>query len=278
MEQHDCSSLRYVFCGGGALTTELAREVTDRLPHAKLINVYGVTECCVDSTFHVFDPALDEHVSVPIGKAISNTAILLLDGKGRPVPRGTIGEIHIGGLGVGEGYLNRPEQSAASFIEHPYLPGTKLFKSGDLAWLNAKNEIQFVGRKGFQIKVNGFRIEPEEIEVALKKCGCEVAAVVQWQEQLVGYVKGATSPEEIRPKLGAILPNYMIPSMIIPVDQLPLNSSGKLDRRALPSPEAFLTSNVVNQASPRDTTELKLYNIWKTILLHPTIGIRDNFF
>ncbi|WP_027835366.1 non-ribosomal peptide synthetase [Maritalea myrionectae] len=271
-------SLKYVFCGGGALTTDLARLVTEKLPQVQLINVYGVSECAVDSAYHIFDPDRDDHLHVPIGKVISRTSICLLDEKGLPVPRGAIGEICIAGAGVGNGYHQRDELTSKTFIDHPYLPQTKLYRTGDLGVENRNGELRFIGRKDFQLKINGFRIEPGEIEAGLRRCGCALAAVIGWRDQLVAFVQGGDEPDNLQAALKQFLPTYMVPSMIIHLDQLPLNASGKIDRKALPDPADFMASNAVNQASPRDDTEMKLYRIWKNILLHPTIGIRDNFF
>jgi amino acid adenylation domain-containing protein len=273
-----CPSLKYVFCGGGALTTDLARAVQQKLPHVQLINVYGVSESAVDSVFHVFDQTIDNHVHVPIGRAISHTSICLLDDNLQPVPRGAIGEICIAGAGVGNGYHQRDALTQEKFIPHPVLPNEKLYRTGDLAVANSRHELRFIGRKDFQLKINGFRIEPGEIEAGLRRCGCALAAVIGWRDQLVAFVQGGDEPDNLRAALKQFLPTYMVPSMIIHLDQLPLNASGKFDRHALPDPQDFMVSNAVNQASPRDDTEMKLYRIWKRILLHPTIGIRDNFF
>jgi amino acid adenylation domain-containing protein len=278
LPEQGCPGLKYVFCGGGALTTDLARSVIEKLPQVQLINVYGVSECAVDSAFHIFDPDLDHHLHVPIGKAISRTSICLLDEKGLPVPRGAIGEICIAGVGVGNGYHQRDDLTSKTFIDHPYLPQTKLYRTGDLGVENTNGELRFIGREDFQFKINGFRIEPGEIEAGLRRCGCALAAVIGWRDQLVAFVQGGDTPDNLRAALKQFLPTYMLPSMIIHLDQLPLNASGKIDRKALPDPADFMASNAVNQASPRDDTEMKLYRIWKNILLHPTIGIRDNFF
>ncbi|MGJ8628725.1 MAG: amino acid adenylation domain-containing protein [Sulfitobacter sp.] len=276
--EHQCPDLRHIFCGGGILNDTLARAVTEKLPHVDLVNVYGVSECSVDSTFHVYDPEHRQKGAVPIGLPIDNSWITLLDAKGRAVPAGVIGEIYIGGAGVGKGYLAATTQSAAAFAPMPVLDGQIAYRSGDKARITAQGLLEFQGRADFQIKLNGFRIEPGDIEAALVSLGATGAVATVWQERLIAYVSGVPDMEILRPALKPLLPGHMIPAFIIPLDEFPLTASGKIDRSALPSPETLMHSNAVNQTTPRDITELGLYDIWKAILLHPTIGIRDNFF
>ena len=271
-------SLRYIFCGGGMLTPDLAQLTAKKLPEVQLINVYGVTEACVDSCFHVYGPKDDHRASVPIGQPIANTQILLVDAEDRPVPQGAIGEICICGPAVSAAYLKDPARTAGRFSPHDLLPGQRLFRSGDLARVNGRGQLEFLGRLDFQIKHNGFRIEPGEIETALQSAGAVLAVAAQREGKLVAYVSGAENPAELRPALKEKLPAYMMPEQIILLEEMPLNASGKPDRSALPDPSALISANAVNQASPRDATELSLYNIWKSILLHPAIGIRDDFF
>ncbi|QUJ76789.1 amino acid adenylation domain-containing protein [Sulfitobacter albidus] len=267
--------LSHIFCGGGELTRELAEDLRRKLPGVTLVNVYGVSECAVDSVFHVQGPQDAFGDVIPIGRPIANTTILLLDEKGRPVPRGAVGEICIGGAGVGAGYINHP---SAAFTETlAGLPGP-WFCSGDLARLNASGRLEFVGRRDFQIKLNGFRIEPGDVESSLMRVGCSGALVTVWEDTLVAYVTGHGDPAAIKPALADLLPGYMIPAIICPLDAFPLNASGKVNRAALPPPTSATPSNAVNQSTPRDATEMTLYNIWQSVLLHPGIGIRDNFF
>lgn len=275
LEGATCPSLTHIFCGGGILTTDLARQVTEKLPHVTLVNVYGVTECSVDSTYHVYDPAKHTGDAVPIGQPISGTSILLRDALGRPVPRGAIGEICIGGTGVGDGYVNAPGNAFLHSVGG--VPG-RWFASADLGRINAQGQLTYLGRRDFQIKHHGFRMEPGEIETALRHCGCTGAVVQIVDDMVVAHVTGAADPATLRPALADLLPAYMIPSLIMPLDRFPLNANGKIDRAALPAPSRAAASNAVNQTTPRDAMELALYHIWKAILLHPDIGIRDNFF
>ena len=267
--------LSHIFCGGGELTRELADETLRKLPGVTLVNVYGVTECAVDSVFHIHDPSSEQRDGVPIGRPIANTSVLLLDEKGRAVPRGAVGEICIGGVGASSGYLKHRSQAFVQTLLD--VPGP-WFKTGDLARLDLHGRLEFVGRKDFQIKLNGFRIEPGEVEHSLRHAGCAEALVMVWQDSLIAYVTGCDDPETVKSALNARLPGYMIPSIICPLAEFPLNASGKINRAALPSPAQMIPSNAVNQTTPRDATEMTLYEIWKTVLLHPTIGIRDNFF
>ncbi|MEP5761235.1 MAG: amino acid adenylation domain-containing protein [Litoreibacter sp.] len=269
------AGLSHIFCGGGELTGELAKDVARKLPHITLVNVYGVTECAVDSVFHIHRPNAGHSHAIPIGRPIANTSILLLDVKGRPVPRGAVGEICIGGTGTSTRYLNQPNEAFVKTLRGHDGPW---FKTGDLARLNSQGDLEFVGRQDFQIKFNGFRIEPTEIEACLQRYGCSGAVVLLQEDTLVAYVTGCDDTNSLKSGLAKLLPRYMIPSIICPLVELPLNASGKVNRAALPRPTDVTPANAVNQTTPRDATEMNLYEVWKTVLLHPTIGIRDNFF
>lgn len=270
-----CDSLTHIFCGGGELTSDLARDVMQKLPNVKLVNIYGATECSIFSTSHTFNPAQDTGYSIPIGRPMNNTKIVLLDEQDRMVPRGAIGELYIGGTGVGLGYLNRGNE-----VFRPEVCGLEgpWYQTGDLARQNTLDQLEFIGRKDFQIKLNGFRIEPGEVEAALLNCGCSEALVMVCDETLTAYVTGIENRDALKAQLFDHLPVHMIPSFIVVLETFPVNTSGKIDRDALPHPRTMALTDAVNQTAPRDAIELSLYEIWKSVLLHPSIGIRDNFF
>ncbi|WP_164020355.1 non-ribosomal peptide synthase/polyketide synthase [Pyxidicoccus trucidator] len=292
LEQPDlenCSSLRRVVCSGEALSPELTQRCLQRLPSAQLHNLYGPTEAAVDVTaFHCL-PQLGLR-SIPIGRPISNTLIRLLDSHLRPVPTGVPGELFIGGIQVGRGYLARPELTAERFIPDPFAsePGARLYRTGDKARWLADGNIEYLGRLDFQVKVRGLRIELGEIEAALELHPQVRQAVVVVREdspgdkRLVAYVvppSGEQTPDSsaLRDVLKQRLPEYMVPSAFVSMEALPLNSSGKLDRKALPAPDGALTASV-EFVAPRTPTEQLLASQWSLLLKAPRVGARDNFF
>ncbi|WP_164021878.1 non-ribosomal peptide synthetase, partial [Pyxidicoccus trucidator] len=285
-----CSSLRRVVCSGEALSPELTQRCLQRLPSAQLHNLYGPTEAAVDVTsFH----CLPQHGlrSIPIGRPISNTLIRLLDANLRPVPTGVPGELFIGGVQVGRGYLARPELTAERFIPDPFAsePGARLYRTGDKARWLADGNIEYLGRLDFQVKVRGLRIELGEIEAALELHPQVRQAVVVVREdsasgdkRLVAYVvapSGTQAPDSsaLRDALKQRLPEYMVPSAFVSMEALPLNSSGKLDRKALPAPDGALTASV-EFVAPRTPTEQLLAFQWSLLLKATRVGARDNFF
>ncbi|WP_164019479.1 non-ribosomal peptide synthase/polyketide synthase, partial [Pyxidicoccus trucidator] len=286
-----CSSLRRVVCSGEALSPELTQRCLQRLPSAQLHNLYGPTEAAVDVTaFHCL-PQLGLR-SIPIGRPISNTVIRLLDAHLRPVPTGVPGELFIGGVQVGRGYLARPELTAERFIPDPFAsePGARLYRTGDKArWLPDGN-IEYLGRLDFQVKVRGLRIELGEIEAALELHPQVRQAVVVVREdsssgdkRLVAYVvppSGTQAPDSsaLRDVLKQRLPEYMVPSAFVALEALPLNSSGKLDRKALPAPDLSQSEPRNAYVAPRDATEQHLCDIWAQVLGLKQVGIHDNFF
>ncbi|WP_164021874.1 non-ribosomal peptide synthetase, partial [Pyxidicoccus trucidator] len=286
-----CSSLRRVMCSGEALSPELAQRCLQRLPSAQLHNLYGPTEAAVEVTaFH----CLPQHGlrSIPIGRPISNTVIRLLDSHLRPVPTGVPGELFIGGVQVGRGYLARPELTAERFIPDPFAsePGARLYRTGDKARWLADGNIEYLGRLDFQVKVRGLRIELGEIEAALELHPQVRQAVVVVREdsssgdkRLVAYVvppSGEQAPDfsALRDALKQKLPEYMVPSAFVSMETLPLNSSGKLDRKALPAPDLSRSEPRSAYVAPRNDVEQRLCDIWALLLGVKQVGIHDNFF
>ena len=279
-----CTSLTDVLNGGGELSAALARQVRDRLPWVRLHNVYGPTETTVDSTGWTLEPHMPvpENV-VPIGKALSNTRLYVLDAYGQPVPQGVSGELHIGGVGVARGYHGLPEMQAERFIDSPFVPGDRLYRTGDLARYNNHGELEFLGRNDFQIKLRGLRLEPGEIEARLiEHPAVRQAVVMVRDERLVAWYSlragiDAPSLETLRSHVLERLPEYMVPGAFVLLDALPLTPNDKIDRKALPEPGA---DAVINRpyVAPQGEVETALAQIWGEVLGVEQVGRHDNFF
>ncbi|MET1077653.1 MAG: amino acid adenylation domain-containing protein [Pseudomonas sp.] len=292
--QHDevlqCRSLTEVFCGGGELTPALVRLFRERLPWARLHNVYGPTEATVDSTVWTLEPGAPVPAAViPIGRPIANARVYLLDDQDLPVPIGVTGHLHIGGAGVARGYLNLPALSAERFIDSPFVADDRLYRSGDLARQRTDGNLEFLGRNDLQVKIRGFRLELGEIESNLLQCPGVLQATVlvlgdtpELQRLVACCVAAADialDSSALAAFLATRLPDPMLPRHYLWVAALPLLPNGKLDRAALLRlAEQELALKQVNLSSPRDGIELRLYQIWKDLLLAPQIGIRDSFF
>ncbi|WP_244237973.1 non-ribosomal peptide synthase/polyketide synthase, partial [Corallococcus terminator] len=285
-----CASLRQVLCSGEALPLELAERCLERLPTVRLHNLYGPTETAVEVTAHeCVRGALGR--SVPIGHPVANTYLRLLDATLRPVPQGVPGELFIGGVQVGRGYLGRPELTAERFVPDAYgdTPGARLYRTGDVARWLPDGAVEYLGRTDFQVKVRGLRIELGEIEAALEQHPAVRQAVVVARvgttasdTRLVAYLVGRAdaAPVEtgsLRTFLVERLPEYMVPATFVPLDALPLTASGKVDRKALPAPDA---ATVVAPAyvAPRSPTEERLASIWAELLRVERVGVHDDFF
>ncbi|MEQ8387017.1 MAG: amino acid adenylation domain-containing protein [Coleofasciculus sp. A1-SPW-01] len=282
-----CSSLRQVFCGGEALSIALQERFFARL-NAELHNLYGPTEAAIDVAYWHCQPGT-QGSSVPIGRPVANTQIYILDAHLQPVPIGVLGEIHLGGIQLARGYLNRPELTAERFINNPFIDEFKspnLYKSGDLARYMPDGSIEFIGRIDNQIKLRGFRIELGEIEAVLRQQDqVKDAVVIATEDQLsnkrlVAYFVSNSEQsitDELRSLLKTKLPDYMVPSVFVRLEALPLMPNGKIDRRALPKPEIEDTLST-QFVPPRTVTEEELAQIWTSVLGIKQVGIHDNFF
>ncbi|RYE99146.1 MAG: amino acid adenylation domain-containing protein, partial [Oxalobacteraceae bacterium] len=252
-----------------------------------VFNAYGPTESTIWASTHRCDSAL--LTTVPIGRPIDNARIYILDAEMNPVPPGVTGEIYIGGVGVARGYLNRPELTAQRFLNDPFVgtDGARMYRSGDLGRWLADGTIEYRGRNDFQVKIRGFRIEPGEVEARLAACaGVRDAAVLAREDRpgdrrLVAYVTPhdgvALSPSELRSSLLAHLAEYMVPSAFVIMDALPLTSSGKVNRRALPAPGQSAVPARAYSA-PHDSREAAVVRIWEELLGVSPIGRQDHFF
>jgi len=262
-------------------------------PPTRLVNSYGLTEATIDSTW--FEP--DETVQlipgrfVPIGRALENTKIYVLDQNREPQPIGVAGELCVGGVAVARGYLNRPELTAERFVPDPFSddPDARLYRTGDLARWLPDGTVDFIGRTDRQIKVRGFRIEPGEIESVLERHpGVHAAAVTDRQDEggharLVAYLtpgdsEAALGFDELRSLVAEHLPAYMIPAAWVLVDEMPLTPNGKVDLDALPEPEFDRSATTEELVLPRTETERALASIWSQVLGVDEIGVYDNFF
>ncbi|EMF8048869.1 amino acid adenylation domain-containing protein [Serratia marcescens] len=283
------AQLKYLISGGekedpGAY----ARLLQERGP-VHLIHAYGPTETTTFATTARIERAEGE-ARLPIGKPIGNTRAYLLDARGRPVPMGAVGELHIGGVGVALGYLNRPELTAQRFLSDPFNPvgGGRMYRTGDLARYLPDGSLEYQGRCDQQIKLRGFRIEPGEIEVQLAASPWVREAVVQvcsteHHPRLVAWIVPTADVDrsalqgQLRAYLSERLPEYMVPSAYVWLDALPLTANGKLDRRALPEPERAAVGTR-EYVAPQGETETTLARVWCELLEIGQIGRHDNFF
>ncbi|AKJ99447.1 peptide synthase [Pseudomonas chlororaphis] len=280
-----CTSLRRVFCGGEALSAELRNRVLAHLPAAQLHNRYGPTETAINVTHWHCTEADGEHS--PIGRPLGNVLCRILDDELNPVPAGVPGELCIGGLGLARGYLARPGLSAERFVADPLgEAGTRLYRTGDRARWNAEGVIEYLGRLDQQVKLRGFRVEPQEVEARLlAQAGVAQAAVLVRDTsvgpQLIGYYTAPDVSEDqdaiharLKAALAAELPDYMVPAQLLRLDAMPLGPSGKLDRRALPEPHWQVREHV----EPTSALEQQIAGIWRDVLGLARIGLRDDFF
>ncbi|WP_242167242.1 MULTISPECIES: non-ribosomal peptide synthetase [unclassified Pseudomonas] len=277
-----CTSLTDVLCGGGELTEALARGVRARLPKVRVHNVYGPTEATVDSSAWTLEPGEPvPTLQLPIGRAINNTRLYVLDEHDAPVPFGVSGQLHIGGVGVARGYLGLEQMTAERFIDSPFVAGDRLYRTGDLVRYLPDGNLEFLGRNDFQVKLRGVRLELGEIEsrLAAHPALREVAVLIR-DERLVAYftLRGpAPGLDALRAHVLEQLPEYMVPAAFVQLDVLPLNPAGKLDRKALPEPGL---ESVVSRAyeAPVGEVETLMSGIWAEVLKLERVGRHDHFF
>ncbi|HET7234051.1 MAG TPA: amino acid adenylation domain-containing protein, partial [Longimicrobium sp.] len=279
----DLGGVRELMAGGEILSVDAVARVRRRFPGMHLMNVYGPTENTTFSTWHT----VDERWSggpVPIGIPVSNTRVYVLDRALRPVPPGVPGELYTGGHGVARGYLGRPGLTAERFVPDPFgpEPGARLYRTGDRVRWRPEGTLDFIDRADTQVKIRGFRIEPGEVEAVLtrhpgvRECAVLAREDVPGEKRLVAYVSGSAEPRALDAHLRQLLPAYMVPSAFVRLGALPLTRNGKVDRRALPAPDASLSDEAY--VAPRTPVEEVLASIWAQVLRVPRVGVHDDFF
>ncbi len=278
-----------ILCGGEALSRPLAAELTGR---GSLWNLYGPTETTIWSTIYRVQAG---EKTVPIGRPIANTRTYILDTNLQPVPIGVYGELYVGGAGLARGYLNQPEQTAERFIPNPFStePDSRLYRTGDLARYLSNGNIEYHGRLDNQVKIRGYRVELGEIETNLNRHPSISESVVsaymdeisnaedpKLTTTLVAYFvpTGQPSPNELRDFLKEKLPEFMLPSVFVPLEKFPLTPNGKVDLQALPSPKGSRPQLSHGFLESRTETEELIAQIWKEVLKLEKIGVHDNFF
>ncbi|MFL5385319.1 MAG: AMP-binding protein, partial [Longimicrobiaceae bacterium] len=249
-------------------------------PERRFFNLYGPTEATIWSATAACAPGGGRP---PIGRPVANTRAYVLDARGAPVPVGVPGELYVGGAGVSRGYAGRPGLTAERFVPDPFgAAGGRLYRTGDRVRWSARGELEFLGRVDAQVKVRGFRIEPGEIEGALRRSegvsDCVVVARedVPGEKRLVAYVVGDAEAGVLREHLLGELPEYMVPSAFVFLDALPLTPNGKLDRKALPAPDFAPAEK--RYVAPRTPTEEALAEIWAETLRLERVGVTESFF
>ena len=271
-----------VMCGGESLDRDLADILLERC--GSVWNLYGPTETTIWSTLYRMQPGCGV---VPIGRPIRNTRVYILDERLQLVPVGEKGELYLGGTGVARGYVGRPELTAERFLPDPFTtePGARMYRTGDRARWRADGTLEFLGRIDSQAKIRGFRIELGEIEKALQGLGSIRQSIVVAHEvcpgdtRLIAYLLGGheISEESLRSELSKLLPEYMVPSAFVRLESLPLTTSGKVDRKALPVPKLGRSDDTAYEA-PRTRIEENIAAIWSELLGVERIGIHDDFF
>jgi amino acid adenylation domain-containing protein len=292
-----CKSIRRVVCSGEALPRELARKCLASMPWAELHNLYGPTEAAIDVTYWKCI-AEDNRASIPIGRAIANMRVYVVDAGMQPVPMGVAGELCLAGVGLARGYCGRGDLTAERFLPDGLSgrSGERLYRTGDLVRCLEDGNLEYLGRLDQQVKIRGFRIELGEIETALQEYPGVVQSVVIAREdktgdkRLVAYVVPEQKSEgnsngngnvglrisELQDYLRNKLPEYMVPSAYVELEQLPLNQNGKIDRKKLP--QLDMDTREEEYVAPRNVTEETLCRVWQEVLRQERVGINDNFF
>ncbi len=280
------SQLRWLIPTGETLLPELCRRWIAFYPRVPLLNAYGPTECSDDVSHYAIHWPPQEDVShIPIGRPIAGAKLYILDQWQQLAPLGTPGELYISGVCTGLGYLNDPQRTAESFLPNPFSPGDKMYKTGDLVQYAIDDNLQFLGRIDQQVKIQGVRIEPQEIEVVLLQhpsvCACVVSIIDHPDSPyLAAYVvyreNAVTSVGSLRFYVRNHLPSYMVPRVITVMDALPQNSNGKIDKSALPIPAETKSTKHITPA--KTALEKQLSGIWTEVLEHNNFGIHDDLF
>jgi acyl-coenzyme A synthetase/AMP-(fatty) acid ligase/aryl carrier-like protein len=275
LDDDDLAGLEILVSAGEPPRTEQALRLAGRLAY---FNGYGPTETTVCATWHKVDPEKDANRPIAIGRAITNMQALVLDQYDNLAPVGVPGEIHVGGVGLATGYHRREDLTAAAFAPHPFQPGQKLYRTGDMGLVTPEGDIVFLGRRDNQVKLRGHRVEMGEIERALlRHPGITQAVISRHGQNLVAYVvktEGMPSEEALRNALARSLPDYMIPAFWLMLDRLPQLPNGKVDYAALPDPVAVEGEDVRTD----DAVEALVAGIWQDVLRRRDLKRQDRFF
>jgi amino acid adenylation domain-containing protein len=280
--------LRLVMLSGDWIPLSLPGAVRAAFPHARVMSLGGATEAAIWSNWFPIGPLDPRWTSIPYGRPIQNARYHVLDASMRPVPIGVAGDLYIGGACLARGYLQRPELTAERFVADPFsgAPGERLYKTGDRARYFDDGELEFLGRADFQIKIRGFRVELGEVEAALAQIdGVRDAVCVAYpdasgQKSIVGYVvarRGSTlEPDTVRAGVASTLTDFMVPSRIVVLAEMPLSPNGKVDRKALPEPGGRSTG--ADHVAPSTDTERAMAAVWRDLLRQDQVGVTDDFF
>jgi surfactin family lipopeptide synthetase C len=288
------SGIKQLLFGGESVSVPHVRRALELLPETKIIHAYGPSECTVFTSCYPIPKQLAQNVySIPIGKAIGDRTVYVLDKDLHRVPLEVPGELYVGGASVARGYLNQPALTRERFIPNPFVEGDRLYKTGDLVRRLPDGNLEFLGRIDTQVKIRGFRIELEEIEaVLIQHPGIkQVLVIVREDEPGNKYLVAYLLSKENAPTLGAQgivpllrqflknkLPDYMIPTAFVFLEEFPLTPNGKINRHALPAPDTFQRNLELDFVAPRTSTEQELATIWAEVLRLKQVGIYDNFF
>jgi len=287
VETKKLEHLNTVIVAGEACSKSLCQIHFKTLPNVSLYNEYGPTEASVWCMAHKIDALDMERHQIPIGKPVANAQVYLLDDQKNKVPFGTSGEIYIGGDGLSKGYLNRPELTNEVFIKNPFNTGNKLYKTGDLGKYRDDGAIEFLGRIDQQIKIRGYRVELDAIENTINNSALvKISVVVVKQDEgkpkrLIAYIiqNGSFDESKLKRELKAVLPDYMVPSSFVLIDDMPLLPNGKVDQKALSNIEIVLKPKETKDTEkPKNDIEQTLLDIWEDILNIKPLSITDNFF
>ncbi|MDV7390845.1 amino acid adenylation domain-containing protein, partial [Arthrospira platensis SPKY1] len=283
------ATIDHLMFGGEASDPRWVQSVLDNNPPRRLLHVYGPTESTTYASWLLVESVRKQAATVPIGKPLANTTLYVVDKHFQPAPIGTPGELCIGGDGLAQQYWNRPRITAEKFIPDPFSPrpGARMYRTGDLVRLLPDGAVEFLGRIDFQVKIRGFRVEMGEIETLFKQHPAVQDALITVYEETPGnrqlvayYTSKDAQPEisELRRYLKSQLPEYMVPAFFIPLEAFPINPNGKVDRRALPRPEAARSELDRSYVAPRTAVEHFLARKWQDVLGQERIGVYDNFF
>ncbi|MFJ8013284.1 amino acid adenylation domain-containing protein [Streptomyces sp. NPDC096339] len=268
------AGLHEVLTGGDVVPAHAVEKVRRAIPRARIRHLYGPTETTLCATWHLLQPGDALGSVLPIGRPLPGRRAQVLDAALQPLPPGTVGDLYLSGAGLADGYLDRAALTAERFVADPSVPGGRMYRTGDLAQWTADGELLFAGRADDQVKIRGFRIEPGEIEAALTaRPDVHEAVVVAIDGRLIGYAVTDADPDVLRERLGATLPEYMVPAVVITLDGLPLTGNGKVDRAALPAP--VFGANAAGR-EPATEAERVLSGLFAELLGLDRVGVDES--